>query len=279
MARIAFSDVLRVYANTYNGNLDDSEGQHDYMSQDLHDISDSDDWRVKWNVKCKMLDWTEKILKEEDLEDDWNINRDTFREEIISRFSEDINGSIMMASDHKFQDIKELLAAYWMEFDEWKWYMPQYYNYEHDTFDICYDLVDEDWSLEKYWLTELVKKYIDEVRVESYDWYCSFEPSNIDRVEWNDYCVMRAILQKEWVFDRIKNDLQELADYDWYEFYQSAMENPHYYWREDTMPDKWTWYYQDRYKIHYFIPEYDGKYLQEVTEETIYPPKKEEDDN
>jgi hypothetical protein len=37
-----------------------------------------------------------------------------------------------------------------MEFDEWKWYMPQYYNYEHDTFDICYDLVDEDWSLEKY---------------------------------------------------------------------------------------------------------------------------------
>ena len=273
MARIAFSDVLRVGASTYYGNLDDSEGQHDFMSQDLHDISDATNWREDWNVKCKMLDGTEKVLKEKDLDDDWNINRDTFREEIISRFSEDINGSIMIASDHKFQDIKELLAAYWMEFDEWKWYMPQYYNYEHDTFDICYDLVDEDWSLEKYWLTELVQKYIDEVRVESYDWYCSFEPKNIDDVEWNDYCVMWAILQKEWVFDRVKDDLQELADYNWYEFYQAAIENPHYYWREDTMPDKWDWYYQDRYKIHYFILDYDEKYLKEVEESEIYPPK------
>lgn len=274
MTRIAFSDVLRVRASTYYGNLDDSEGQHDYMSQDLHDISDSDNWRVDWNVKCKMLDGTEMVLKEKDLEDDWNINRDIFREEIISRFSEDINGSIMMASDHKFQDIKELLAAYWMEFDEWKWYMPQYYNYEHDTFDICYDLTDENWSLEKYWLTELVQKYIDEVRVESYDWYCSFEPSKISDVEWNDYCVMWAILQKEWVFDTVAKELQELADYNWYEFYQAAMENPHYEWREDTMPDKWSDFYStERYKRHYFILDYDEKYLKEVEEKEIYPPK------
>ena len=273
MARIAFSDVLRVGMSTYYGNLDDSEWMHDFMTQDLHDISDATNWREEWNVKCKMLDWTERTFKEKDLEDDYSVNRDTFREEVISRSESEINGSIMMKSDHKFQDIKELLAAYWMEFDEWKWYMPQYYNYEHDTLDICYDLVDEDWSLEKYWLTELVQKYIDEVRVESYDWYCSFEPKNIDDVEWNDYCVMWAILQKEWVFDSIKDDLQEMADYQGYEIYQEAVEKQHYYWREDTMPDKWDWYYQDRYKLHYFILEYNDKYLQEVEESEIYPPK------
>lgn len=273
MARIAFSDVLRVGMSTYYGNLDDSEWMHDFMTQDLHDISDATNWREEWNVKCKMLDWTERTFKEKDLEDDYSVNRDTFREEVISRSESEINGSIMMASDHKFQDIKELLAAYWMEFDEWKWYMPQYYNYEHDTLDICYDLVDEDWSLEKYWLTELVQKYIDEVRVESYDWYCSFEPKNIDDVEWNDYCVMWAILQKEWVFNSIKDDLQEMADYQGYEIYQEAVEKQHYYWREDTMPDKWDWYYQDRYKLHYFILEYNDKYLQEVEESEIYPPK------
>ena len=254
--------------STYNSNLDDSEWIHDFMTQDLHDISED-----KWNVKCKMLDWTEKVLKEKDLEDDWDINRDVFRKEIISRSESEINGSIMMASGHKFQDIKELLEAYWMKFNERKWYMPQYYNYEHDTLDIWYDLVDEDWSLEKYWLTELVQKYIDEVRVESYDWYCSFEPKDIDDVEWNDYCVMWSILQKEWVFDSIKDDLQEMADYQGYEIYQEAIERQHYYWREDTMSEKWDWYFSDRYKLHYFMLEYNDKYLEEVPYEFLYPKK------
>lgn len=268
MARIAFSDVLKVCASTYNGNLDDSEWVHDFMTQDLHDISED-----KWNVKCKMLDWTEKVLKEKDLEDDWDINRDIFSKEVISRSESEINGSIMMDSDHKFENMKELLTAYGMEFKGYEWFMPKYYNYEHDTLDICYDLVDEDWSLEKYWLTELVQKYIDEVRVESYDWYCSFEPKNIDDVKWNDYCVMWAILQKEWVFDSIKNDLQEMADYQGYEIYQGAIERQHYYWREDTMPEKWDWYFSDRYKLHYFILDCDKKCLEEVPYEYLYPKK------
>lgn len=269
MAVLEFNTLLKVSMSTYYGNIDDSEWVTEWMSQDLKDISH--DW---WHVTMQMLDWSVRNdVVINDIYPDFNLDWDTVSCSITESCEKDIDGSVMMASDHKFQDIKELLAAYWMEFKCYEWFMPKYYNYDNDSLDLIYDLEDWDWSLEKYWLTELVQKYIDEVRVESYDGYYSFEPSKIEDVCWNDYCVMWAILQKEWVFDTVAEELQELANYNWYEFYQAAVENPHYERREDTMPDKWDWYYQDRYKIHYFILHYDEKYLQEVEEKEIYPPK------
>lgn len=278
MTCIEFNVLLKVPMSTYNGNLDDSEWIYENLKESLHDISDAKSRRDNWNVKCKMIDGSEITLKEDDIEPDFRIDWDSFRETICNDCEVDIDGSVRQASDGKFENLSELLEAYGYEYKSFSWFMPKYYNFDNDSLDLNFEVVDEDWSLEKYWLTELVQKYIDEVRVGSYDWYDSFEPSRISDVGPTDYCTIRAILQKEKVFDYIQSELQELVDYHWFEIYDEAASNYHYTWREDTMPDKWTWYYQDRYKLHYFIPEYDGKYLQEVTEETIYPPKKDEDE-
>ena len=273
MAMLEFNVLLRVGMSTYYGNLDYSEWICERLREDLHEISDAKTWRDNWMVKCKMLDGSEKILSEKDIDEDFSIDWKEFSKLIVAECEHDIDGSVMTASDHKFDNMKELLAAYWMEFKGYEWFMPKYYNYDNDSLDLCFELTDMEWSLEKYLLTELVKKYIDEVRVESYDWYQSFEPTKLDDVVYNDYCVMWAILQKEWVFDYIQSELQELVDYHWYEIYDNAVKEQHWERREDTMPDKWDWYYQDRYKIHYFKLVYGDKYLQEVEEKEIYPPK------
>lgn len=271
MAMLEFNVLLRVGMSTYYGNLDDSEWICERLKEDLHEISDAQNWREDWNVTCKMLDWTEMTLKEKDIDEDFSIDWNEFEKIVIDNCQEDIDGSIRQASDNKFENIWELLAAYWMEFKGYDWFMPKYYNYDNDSLDLRFELTDMDWSLEKYWLTELVQKYIDEVRVESYDWYCSFEPSKIDDVVYNDYCVMWAILQKEWVFDYIQSELQELVDYHWYEWYDEAIKEQHWERREDTMPDKWDGYYQDRYKIHYFSLVYWDKFLQEIDRKEVYP--------
>ena len=268
---LEFNVLLRVGMSTYYGNLDDSEWICERLREDLHEISDAKTWREDWMVKCKMLDGSEKILSEKDIDEDFSIDWKEFEKIVIDNCQEDIDGSIRQASDNKFENIWELLAAYWMEFKGYDWFMPKYYNYDNDSLNLRFELTDMDWSLEKYWLTELVQKYIDEVRVESYDWYCSFEPTKLDDVTYNDYCVMWAILQKEWVFDYIQSELQELVDYHWYEWYDEAIKEQHWERREDTMPDKWDGYYQDRYKIHYFSLVYWDKFLQEIDRKEVYP--------
>lgn len=254
--KISMNNLVKVGMSTYYGNLDDSEWVCDFMRQDLRDI-DHDGG----HVKIKYLDWTENddtVINDlvEDFEMDWRQFDNTVCEECKS----DIDGSVMMASNHKFENISELLAAYWIKFDWYEFYKPRYYNYENDSLDIKIEFEDMDWSLEKYWLKDLVQKYIDEVRVPSRDWYQSFEPDKIEDVTRDDYCVMRAILQKENVFDTIKDELQDLVDNSWYEWYQNSVR---------------VQYYTKGWK--YFILEYNDWYLKEVSQDFIYPPKKEDD--
>ena len=265
---LEFNVLLRVGMSTYYGNLDDSEGASYWMQQDLEDIQDENKM-----VKCKMLDGSEILRPAKDIEDDFSIDWNLFSQDIVERCESDIDGSVRQASDGKFEDMADLLKAYWFEYKGYEWFMPKYYNYDNDSLDLCFELTDMEWSLEKYWLTELVQKYIDEVRVESYDGYCSFEPSKIEDVEWNDYCVMWAILQKEWVFDYIQSELQELIDYNGFEIYNNAVDDRHYEYREDNNPE-WTEFVDlSKIKRYYFILHYDEKYLEEVPYEYLYPKK------
>jgi hypothetical protein len=61
-------------------------------------------------------------------------------------------------------------------------------------------------------LQKLIEYYINNVRTASYDWYLSLEPLCFDDVEWDDYCVLWSILQKEWIMDEIEQT------FEWCEF-------------------------------------------------------------
>jgi hypothetical protein len=80
---------------------------------------------------------------------------------------------------------------------------PQYYNYENDELEIHLSedqLEDDDLPPRQALNPELevlVQKYIDEVRIPSYDGYCSFEPTDVNKVDRADYAFLWAVLQKE----------------------------------------------------------------------------------
>jgi len=62
-----------------------------------------------------------------------------------------------------------MFANYGMKYNGMNFYTPKTYNFESDSLDIRLKLVDDNWSLEKYKLTELVQEYIDTQRKESCD--------------------------------------------------------------------------------------------------------------
>lgn len=116
-------------------------------------------------------------------------------------------GMIWDAIDKAWINLEEVFKKYWITYVWNNFYTPHYYNYDNDSYDIVLEKEEDEYDfLEKYWLEELVQEYIDNIRVKSYDGYCSFEPDDIHEVVRYDYCTIRAILKKEGVLE----DLQEV---------------------------------------------------------------------
>lgn len=92
---------------------------------------------------------------------------------------------------------------------------PQYYNYENDELEIHLtedQFEDDDLPPRQETnpeLIPLVQKYIDEVMIRSYDGYCSFEPTSVDRVDRLDYAYLWAVLQKEWIYEWVQKAIEE----------------------------------------------------------------------
>jgi len=76
-------------------------------------------------------------------------------------------------------------------------YTPQYYNYESDSLEIHLKTMRSEYNLTKLGLIPGIEEYIEKIRQESYDGYCSFEPTIIDEVGIDDYCTIWAILKNE----------------------------------------------------------------------------------
>lgn len=142
------------------------------------------------------------------IEYDYDVDFDNLKiwiaETIGSRIAEEIN-------------LEEIFAKYWIVYVWNGFYTPKYYNFDNDSYDIQLDLKpDEDtyWEdfLEKYWLVELVEDYIENVRIPSYDWYMSYEPRYIEDVVRDDYCTIRAILQKENVFEKLQEIFDDIVE-------------------------------------------------------------------
>ena len=115
-------------------------------------------------------------------------------------------------------DLEEVFKKYWITYIWNDFYTPHYYNYDNDSYDIYIAMDDEGIDfmkyMEDYGLTELVQDYIDNVKVKSYDWYCSFEPDNLDEVQFTtaDFtCVVYAILKKEGIYEELQDIFEEIV--------------------------------------------------------------------
>lgn len=259
--RYSLSDLLKVAVNTYYGNLDESENTLYEMKEDLYE-------KFKDVVSIRPLKWEDFSISRSELDPDFIVDWGEFWKTVATKFKEDIDSSINFKTDYKTLD--ELLNNYWLWVVEYSWYQPKFYNYEHDRVNITIELKDENWNLKKYWLEKLAQQYIDEVRIGSYDWYCSFEPDNIDNVKRHDMCVLWVILQKENVFNFIKSELEELIKNNSYEWYNNSIAKKYYTRRIDTKPELWDKYASDRFELHYYTYNYWDDYLLEVEESTIF---------
>jgi hypothetical protein len=103
-------------------------------------------------------------------------------------------------------------------------------------------------------LIDMIMEYIENVRQESYDWYCSFEPTRLDEVGVDDYCTLWAILKKEWVYDTMREAV-EWWMMDCFSEIVWANANPVYEVKVPNEDAKW-WYDRKKFKL-----EYDEKLL------------------
>ncbi len=194
--KLSLSKIVWASVSTYEN--PDMDCVYERMKEELDEIwIDSDDYDI----------------------DDW-LNFDEFKKDLGERMKEKVEEVV---------DLKTMFAKYDILYEnEASFYTPKAYNYEWDSFDIKLD-ADENWDLHKYWLSELVQKYIDEIRMKSRDWYMSFEPGDIEKVEWDDYCVLRAILTKEWVLEDIREAINWVMQEDLQHIVIDNCENPIYY--------------------------------------------------
>jgi DNA-directed RNA polymerase subunit N (RpoN/RPB10) len=119
-----------------------------------------------------------------------------------------------------------------------------------------------EYDLKKMWLIPLIEEYIEKIRQESYDGYMSLEPTTIDEVGIDDYCTIRAILQKEWVYDCMAESLQDFVD-EWYSELVRQNASPMYKVKVPNGKKRtnYNWDVVDDYDIKDYALDFDTKTL------------------
>lgn len=202
---IELSVLLGKNVSTYSyGNFDFSDCLYEMWKEDFYE-------RCKENeVWCYIMKDDKRIYLTDDMikrvEYDYDVDFDNLKIWIAEMIWNEIDREL---------NLEEIFSKYWIMYVWNSFYTPKYYNFDDDSYDIQLELKpDEDtyWEdfLEKYWLVELVQDYIDNIRVGSYDWYMSFEPSEIEDVVRNDYCTIYAILKKEGIFELLQKIFDDI---------------------------------------------------------------------
>lgn len=203
MTSLALNQIVRMSVSTYNWPLDDDNIWY-IAEENLKEI-------YNWAKLTLEKDWEEFKVDRWDVDidvcydDRWKI-----REDLAQAFKENIEACV------KKWDITlaDRLKKYGLLYHGMNFYMPHYYNYEDDELWIVLteDMLEDDdlppRQVVHPELVPVVQKYIDEVRVSSYDGYHSFEPTNVDSVGRLDYVYLWAILTYEWIYDDIKQGIE-----------------------------------------------------------------------
>jgi len=98
--------------------------------------------------------------------------------------------------------IKKALKKYGLKYNGFVFFSPKFYNYDTDSIDIKYEVVDDDLKHFKQ-LDDFITLYLTEERQGSSDGYMSIEPQYNKDVEKDDYAYLWAILKSENLIDDI----------------------------------------------------------------------------
>lgn len=242
MVEIELSNLLKRNVNTYTWwAFDFSDCIYELWKEDFYE-------RCREN-KCYIMKDDKKIYLTDDMikkvEYDYDVDFDNMKIEFTEMIWNEIDREV---------NLEEIFSKYWIMYVWNSFYTPKYYNFDNDSYDIQLELKpDEDtyWEdfLEKYWLVELVQDYIDNIRVGSYDWYMSFEPSEIEDVVRNDYCTIYAILKKEGIFELLQKIFDDIIMNCYAEDIRlEKLENQRYKLDEYTYED-WSTGYERNTKV------------------------------
>lgn len=190
-------------------------------------LTDDRIWeQMKYDLEDIEVDWKIQVsgywdYNPDDVDVEPNLDFDKFKLDLAEYLQGQLEQEVQSIMG---RSLKDIFADWDIEYEGMHFYTPQYYNFENDALDMrlkC-KLDDDEWKKKHIGkLTELVNRYIDEVRMESYDWYMSFEPTSIDDSDWDDYNVIRAILKTEGksgygsrlsLYDILKDCLQDCVD-------------------------------------------------------------------
>ena len=229
MKKLAINTLVWKNISTYRWTLNISEAIYDYEKYELKEYS--------------QLNWTSWYIKLEDEKDLIPINDIEIDYELIEWYEDELD-----IFDEYFEerikenipDLKEKLKKYWLSFNWFSYYKPMYYNFEDDELLLEYEIDDEkiDDELKPY-----IQNYIDNIRVESYDWYISFEPSKIEDIDKSDYAFLYAILDKENLIEPFKQSIDEAIE-DFYESYYEYYYTVYYYERKKyRLSEDDNWYF------------------------------------
>ena len=211
MTNLSLSNLVKVNVSTYTSGPLSDEGIYDDNDYDLYecwfDVKQEGGWVIR-----VIRDTERNHYDVQNLETELNLDREQCKLDIADHFKNEIEQDVELVNKIS---LKDLFAKYGMDYLWMKFYTPKAYNFENDSIDIKLEPL---WDATHWydfvamWLEELINEYIDEVRQKSYDWYMSFEPHTISEVARDDYCVIRAILKKEGVYDTIRDCMLETVE-------------------------------------------------------------------
>lgn len=189
--KISLNELLNLSVCSYWGPLNIAELIYEDLEYDVDEFTDKDGY-----VNVYIGDKKQKVKKEE-IDSDFEFF-DGYEKLVVDYLTGYID------------DVKltRILKKYWITKKGYSLYKPMYYNFEMDSLDMELECDYVDWKKEFPELIEDVKYYIDNIRKKSCDGYQSFEPSNIDEVDVDDYCFIRAVLKHENLLDELKQNLE-----------------------------------------------------------------------
>ena len=199
MTSLALNQIVRKSVSTYNWVISD-DWVWEMAEDDLKSLVDNKSKiKLKKDGKIKKVD-IDKISID--------IDRDSKRAKIL--FAECFQKNIEDCCYSDKWDLASVLKRYGLLYHGMNFFMPHYYNYEDD--EVWISLTEDQFEDDDLpprqetnpELIPLVQEYIDNVMVRSYDGYCSFEPTSVDRVDRLDYAYLWAVLKYEDLYEKVQ---------------------------------------------------------------------------
>ena len=224
---IAINTLLKKSISTYYWSLNFDDIIYDDIQNELDENT-----RYNWNRWFIHIDWYDDLIELKNIWIDFDYIDNTLKI-FLEFFKDKINDRI--------PNLKEIFSKYWIYWIEYDYRSPTYYNYSDDELSFKYYYDDKKIDKE---LIPYIKNYIDNIMVKSYDWYCSFEKTNIDEIDKSEYSFIYAILDKENLIDSFKYAIDDSIELTYDCYYENFTSYFHYNSKEYIMDcnDEY-WYY------------------------------------